>query len=139
MARGRKTGGRKAGTPNKATLLKRQALEAAAANDGSPLGFLISVMHSPHVDARLRLDAAKAAAQYLHKKPKDAQPGDAAKDIESVEATADKAEAERIATMLAAKYGLDDDLDEHRLPQDEYVADAPQDDPVEPRAEKGVR
>ena len=51
-------------------------------------------MHSPHVDARLRLDAAKV--------------------IDSVEATADKAEAERIATMLAAKYGLDDDLDEHR-------------------------
>jgi len=96
-------------------------------------------MHSPHVDARLRLDAAKAAAQYLHAKPKDAPPGDAAKVIDSVEATADKAEAERIATMLAAKYGLDDDLDEHRLPQDEYVADAPQDDPVEPRAEKGVR
>ena len=91
-------------------------------------------MHSPHVDARLRLDAAKAAAQYLHAKPKDAPPGDAAKVIDSVEATADKAEAERLANILAAKYGLDDDLDEHRtgLPQD-----VPQDDPVEPPAEKG--
>ena len=74
--RGKKTGGRQAGTPNKATLLKRQALEAAAASDGSPLGFLVSVMHSPHLDARLRLDAAKAAAQYLHTKPKDEAPPD---------------------------------------------------------------
>ena len=76
MARGRKTGGRQAGTPNKATLLKRQALEAAAASDGSPLAFLVSVMHSPHLDARLRLDAAKAAAQYLHTKAKDEAPPD---------------------------------------------------------------
>jgi len=74
--RGKKTGGRQAGTPNKATLLKRQALEAAATSDGSPLGFLVSVMHSPHLDARLRLDAAKAAAQYLHTKPKDEAPPD---------------------------------------------------------------
>ena len=130
MARGKKTGGRKAGTPNKATLLKRQALEAAAANDGSPLAFLVSVMHCPHVDARLRLDAAKAAAQYLHTKPKDLPPGDAAKVIESVEATAEKAEAERLANILAAKYGLDDDLDEHRT-------DLPQDEHGEPPAEKG--
>jgi hypothetical protein len=67
-------------------------------------------------------------------KPENPPPGDAAKVVESIDATADKAEAERIATMLAAKYGLDDDLDEHRtgLPQD-----VPQDDPVEPPAEKG--
>ena len=132
MARGRKTGGRKAGTPNRSTVLKRQALQAAAANDGSPLGFLISVMHSPHVDARLRLDAAKAAAQYLHKKPKDAQPGDAAKVIESVEATAEKAEAERLANILAAKYGLDDDLDDHctGLPQDEHGEPPPRANPT---------
>ena len=33
-------------------------------------------MHSPHLDARLRLDAAKAAAQYLYAKPKDEAPPD---------------------------------------------------------------
>ena len=63
-------------------------------------------------------------------KPENPPPGDAAKVVESIDATADKAEAERIATMLAAKYGLDDDLDEHRT-------DLPQDEHGEPPAEKG--
>jgi hypothetical protein len=34
-------------------------------------------MHSPHLDARLRLDAAKAAAQYQHTKAKNEVPSDA--------------------------------------------------------------
>jgi len=65
--KGRKTGGRKKGTPNKATVLKRIAEEAAA--NASPLEFLASVYRSSKLDPRLRLDAAKAADAFVHPKP----------------------------------------------------------------------
>ncbi len=65
MAFGRKTGGRKPGTPNRATA----ALAAAVAEAGiTPLQYLLSVMRDETQPAELRLDAAKAAAPYCHAK-----------------------------------------------------------------------
>jgi hypothetical protein len=71
--RGRKTGGRKKGVPNKVTLQK----EAAVAASGlTPLDYMLSVLRSqadPEANikdyiahAMLRMEAAKAAAPYVH-------------------------------------------------------------------------
>ena len=70
--RGRKTGRRVKGTLNKATILKRAAAETAA--NAAPLEFMIGVYRNPAVDPKLRLDAAKAASQYLHGKPPASRP-----------------------------------------------------------------
>ena len=63
MAAGRKTGGRKAGTPNRATAA-RNAMIAAAGD--TPLEFLLSVMRDHNAPMDVRLEAAKAAAPYMH-------------------------------------------------------------------------
>jgi hypothetical protein len=65
MAKGRKTGGRKKGTPNKATAAK--AAEIAATGE-TPLDFLLRVMRDEDRAFEFRLDAAKAAAPYAHPK-----------------------------------------------------------------------
>ncbi len=63
MAHGFKSGGRKRGTPNRATA----ALAAAVAASGeTPLAYLLSVMRDPQVAPELRLEAAKAAAPFVH-------------------------------------------------------------------------
>jgi hypothetical protein len=83
MARGRKTGGRGPGVKNKKTILREQALEAAAtAAAQSPLNFMLNVMASPLADPKMRLDAAKAAAAYIHAKPKEVAPGDDARIVD---------------------------------------------------------
>ena len=64
MAAGRKTGGRKKGTPNKATASKAAEI---AASGMTPLEYLLDVMRTDE-DALRRLDAAKAAAPYVHPK-----------------------------------------------------------------------
>lgn len=66
MAKGRKTGGRKKGTPN-----KRTAGRNAAATVGPgqlPLDYMLEVMRDRRVRAQRRDDMAKAAAPYLHAK-----------------------------------------------------------------------
>lgn len=87
MAVGKKTGGRKAGTPNKATAAKAAEI---AASGLTPLEYLIEVMRAPcppellqaveagGLDVKTvsalaswhaqRIDAAKAAAPYVHPK-----------------------------------------------------------------------
>jgi hypothetical protein len=65
MARGTKTGGRKKGVPNKATAAKAAAV---AASGLTPLDYLLSVMRNPEQEIETRLDAAKAAAPYVHPK-----------------------------------------------------------------------
>lgn len=57
-----KTGGRKKGVPNKATI-ERQA--EVAASGLTPLEFMLQVMRTGSDEAR-QLDAAKAAAPYVH-------------------------------------------------------------------------
>ena len=65
MARGRKTGGRRKGTPNKATATRQAEI---AASGLTPLDYMLSVMRDEQADKVARLDAAKAAAPYVHPK-----------------------------------------------------------------------
>ena len=64
MARGgkREGAGRKPGVPNKATQAQR---EAVAASGLTPLEYMLQVMRTSGDEAR-QLDAAKAAAPYVH-------------------------------------------------------------------------
>jgi hypothetical protein len=74
MTWGRKTGGRKKGTPNKikkppALMAEAQAEVAAAvsANEGlQPLDYMLQVMRDPTVSEARRDMMAKAAAPYRH-------------------------------------------------------------------------
>lgn len=63
MAVGKKTGGRQKGTPNKATAEKAAKVEASGL---TPLDYLISVMRDITLSRDERMDAAKAAAPYVH-------------------------------------------------------------------------
>jgi hypothetical protein len=68
MAWGRKTGGRKKGTPNKRpTVLAAKAEAAAAGEPGEmPLDYMIRVLNDPTIEPHRRDAMAKAAAPYLH-------------------------------------------------------------------------
>jgi hypothetical protein len=58
-----KTGGRKKGTPNK----KTQRLQVIIAASGvTPLDYLLNVLRDENATAMERMDAAKAAAPYVH-------------------------------------------------------------------------
>lgn len=63
MARGKKTGGRQKGTPNKATAERQQAI---AEGGETPLEYMLKVMRDPSVDSRRRDEMAKSAAPYTH-------------------------------------------------------------------------
>lgn len=65
MGRGgkREGAGRKPGTPNRTTQEQREAI---AASGLTPLEYMLSVMRSDAADEARRLDAAKAAAPYVH-------------------------------------------------------------------------
>ena len=57
----KKAGGRKKGTPNKATA-KREA--EIAASGKTPLQYMIDLMRNPKADKAMRMDAAKAAGVF---------------------------------------------------------------------------
>jgi hypothetical protein len=63
MARGRKTGGRKKGTRNRAT---EEARIAAQATGVLPLQYMLAVMRDPAADHKRRDAMAIPAAPYLH-------------------------------------------------------------------------
>ena len=63
MANGKKTGGRKKGTPNRATAAKAAEI---AASGLTPLDFMLVVMRDEDRPFPVRLDAAKSAAPYIH-------------------------------------------------------------------------
>jgi hypothetical protein len=69
---GERRGGRQRGTPNKKTLLKGAAINAASANPNlTPLGFLLALMRNPDLllAERLRLAArveARATQPWRH-------------------------------------------------------------------------
>jgi hypothetical protein len=65
MARGRKTGGRRKGSRNRAT---EEARVAAKASGILPLDYMLSVMRNPRADDKRRDAMAAAAAPYLHAK-----------------------------------------------------------------------
>jgi hypothetical protein len=77
MARGRKTGGRPPGGLNKKTIARNLALAAAAANPNiDPLDFMLGMMRAPDVTPKMRLDAAKAAAPFVHGKAGKSSPAE---------------------------------------------------------------
>lgn len=61
----RKGAGRKAGARNKRTA---ELLQKAEAGGLMPLDFLLDVMRNESADIPLRMDAAKAAAPFVHPK-----------------------------------------------------------------------
>lgn len=63
MAAGRKTGGRQKGVPNRATAAKAAEVEASGL---TPLDFLLSILRDTAAEQNVRIDAAKAAAPYVH-------------------------------------------------------------------------
>jgi len=65
MARGgpRPNSGRPKGGANR---LNQEAREKALADGISPLDYLLGVMRNPEMDLEKRIDAAKAAAPYVH-------------------------------------------------------------------------
>ena len=72
MAKGKKTGGRKPGTRNKATLAKAmestELIKAAEAAGETPLEYMLRVMRDPTVEHSRRDEMARAAAPYVHAK-----------------------------------------------------------------------
>lgn len=62
---GERRGGRTKGTPNKKTA---EAVEAIKATGMTPLEYLTSVYQDITADEAKRIDAAKAAAPYVHPK-----------------------------------------------------------------------
>lgn len=67
MAKGgkREGAGRKPGVPNKRTAETAAAVEASGL---TPLDYLLGVLRDEDNDPALRMDAAKAAAPYVHAK-----------------------------------------------------------------------
>ena len=61
--RGKKTGGRQKGAANKRT---REIADKAIADGLTPLEYLLSVLRDETEERATRLDAAKAAAPYIH-------------------------------------------------------------------------
>lgn len=76
MAKGLKTGGRRKGSTNKATAAREKEV---AASGLTPLDYLLSVMRDGAQEPGQRVDAAKAAAAYVHPKlqPVDGKTGSA--------------------------------------------------------------
>lgn len=64
MALGKKTGGRRKGTPNKGVI---KPYKQPPPEGMSPLDYLLSVMRSQTHPTDLRVGAAKAAAPYMHR------------------------------------------------------------------------
>jgi hypothetical protein len=58
-----KSGGRRKGTPNRASAAREAAIQASGL---SPLDFMLGVMRDEANDIALRLDAARVAAPYVH-------------------------------------------------------------------------
>jgi hypothetical protein len=65
MAIGKKTGGRKKGTPNKATAKREREIARAGS---TPLEYMLKVMRNPRADGERRDRMAVAAAPYVHPK-----------------------------------------------------------------------
>lgn len=68
----RERAGRPPGSLNKATIDRQREVEESGI---TPLNFLLSVMRDEDADIEKRLDAAKAAAPYVHPKLSSIQHG----------------------------------------------------------------
>jgi hypothetical protein len=65
MAIGKKTGGRRKGTPNRATAKREREIARAGA---TPLEYMLKVMRNTRADSERRDRMAIAAAPYVHPK-----------------------------------------------------------------------
>lgn len=65
MAKGKKTGGRVKGTPNRATIARQAEV---AASGLTPLDYMLGVMRDEGNEPHARFEAAKNAAPYIHPK-----------------------------------------------------------------------
>lgn len=72
MALGRKTGGRKVGTPNRRSRELKNLLEAKFPG-WDPVLQLAGVAQDPDVDLSLRIQCAKEVAPYLHARRKSTE------------------------------------------------------------------
>lgn len=63
VPKGTRIGGRRKGTPNKATAAKVAEIEASGL---TPLDYMLSIMRDENAARDQRLDAAKSAAPYVH-------------------------------------------------------------------------
>ena len=66
-----KLGGRQKGTPNKASAAREAKI---AASGLTPLDYMLTVLRNEENEAPVRLDAAKAAAPYVHAKLQPVDP-----------------------------------------------------------------
>ena len=104
MAKGIKTGGRKPGTLNRATAAK---VAEIAASGQTPLDFMLSVMRNEECTPERRLEAAKAAAPFIHPRLAAVEHSGSVAETVKVEMS-DIDVARRIAFLLArAKHNLD--------------------------------
>ncbi len=60
---GERLGGRKKGTPNKASAKREAEVRASGL---APLDYMLKVMRNPKIDMARRDEMAKAAAPYVH-------------------------------------------------------------------------
>jgi hypothetical protein len=65
MAKGRKTGGRQRGTPNKASVEREKVI---AESGLTPLKYMLRTLRDESLDLQTRMDAASKAAPYVHPK-----------------------------------------------------------------------
>ena len=97
---GERRGGRKKGTPNKATAAREAAITASGL---TPLDYLLTVMRDETADRHTRVDAAKAAAPFVHPRMGQADPNKTVDpDIVPIHERLE-AYARRDAAMAAAK------------------------------------
>lgn len=99
-------GGKREGAgrkPGSATRKTREVAEKAAAAGLTPLEYLLSVMRDTEADGHARLDAAKAAAPYMH--PRLAQVEAKAREDASVPPLAERLKSYDRQDRIAASGG----------------------------------
>ena len=69
---GERRGGRKRGTPNRASAARQAEVEASGI---TPLDYMLKVMRDENADPHQRFEAAKSAAPYIHPKLANIQHG----------------------------------------------------------------
>jgi hypothetical protein len=102
-----KTGGRKKGTSNKATVAREAAVKASGL---TPLDYMLGVMRDEEAPTELRLDAAARSAPYVHPRlssvaveNKDGQPF--AISVEQQQREAEE-RARQAAALIDETFGL---------------------------------
>jgi hypothetical protein len=108
MAKGRKTGGRVAGTPNNRTRLARAAAPAVTCGaSATPLDFLMAVIQSPDVPLEQRIRAATVAIPYTH-----ARPAAETRIVEVTRTVVEEPGRDRALTLTFAGGLTDDEADD---------------------------